>query len=158
VEGIHGLQGVAASTFSPTVSRNKDTWWKMNVEDSPNIHPHRDEQSEDELGGTEYVWDSSDEEEEGDTKKTCMTFSYMWDSMDEEDREDSLDNLNQSDKWDIWKSKDRWSISLKGTVFHQLLYIHKDTQDERWGSKIEGWSRTADIRVKKPKKRFVNVG
>ena len=54
----------------------------MNVEDSPNIHPHRDEQSEDELGGTEYVWDSSDEQEEGDTKKTGL----LWDSMDEEDR------------------------------------------------------------------------
>jgi hypothetical protein len=41
------------------------------------------------------VWDSSDEQEEGDTKKT----TYMWDSMDEEDRSDTIDILKQSDKW-----------------------------------------------------------
>jgi hypothetical protein len=49
---------------------------------------------------TEYVWDSSDEEEEGDTKKTA----YMSDSMDEEDRTDTMNILDQSDSWVIWKS------------------------------------------------------
>ncbi len=32
----------------------------------------RDEQSEDDSGETEYVRDSSDEQEEGDTKKTIV--------------------------------------------------------------------------------------
>jgi len=63
----------------------------------------------------------------------------MWDSMDEEDRADTIDNLKQSDKWVIWKSKDRWSASLKDEGFHQLLYLQKDIQDECWGSKIKGW-------------------
>ena len=49
------------------------------------------------------MWDSSDEQEEEDTKK----MAYMWDSMDEEDRADTIDSLNQSDNWVIWKSKDR---------------------------------------------------
>jgi len=61
VEGIHGLPGVAASTFFPTTSRNKDTWWKMSTGNSSKIKTPRDEQSEDESGETEYVWDSSDE-------------------------------------------------------------------------------------------------
>ena len=30
VEEIHGLPAVAAPTFFPTASRNRDTWWKMN--------------------------------------------------------------------------------------------------------------------------------
>jgi hypothetical protein len=50
--------------------------------------------------------DPSDEQEEGDTKKTA----YMWDSMDEEDGTDTIDSLKTSDKWVIWKSKDRWSV------------------------------------------------
>ena len=81
------------------------------------------------------MWDSSDEQEEGDTKKT----TYMWDSMDEEDRADTIDRLKPSIKWVIWKSKDRWSDNLKGVGFHQLLYIQRDTRDECWGSKIKGW-------------------
>ncbi len=36
----------------------------------------------------------------------------------------------------------------------QFLHIQKDMQDECWGSKIKGWWRTGDIRVKKPKKIF----
>jgi hypothetical protein len=67
---------------------------------------------------TEYTWDSSDEQEEGDTKKTI----YMWDSMDEDDRTDTMDSVDQSDRWVIWKSKNKWSVSLKNTVF-QLLHI-----------------------------------
>ncbi len=50
--------------------------------------------------------DPSDEQEEGDTKKTAC----MWDSMDEEDGTDTIDSLKTSDKWVIWKSKDRWSV------------------------------------------------
>jgi hypothetical protein len=94
--------------------------------------------------------DSSDEQDEGDTKKTA----YMWDSMDEKDRTDTMNSLDQSDRWVIWKSKDKWSVSLKKAGFHQLLHIHQDTQDECWGFKIKGWWRTGDIRVKKPKKMF----
>jgi hypothetical protein len=40
------------------------------------------------------------------------------------------------------------------TGFHQLLYIKKDTQEDCWGSKIKGWWRTGDMRVKKPKKTY----
>jgi hypothetical protein len=58
------------------------------------------------------------------------TSAYMWDSMDEEDRTDIMDNLDQSDKWVIWKSKDKWSVSLKDAGFNQLLHIQKDIQDE----------------------------
>jgi hypothetical protein len=89
----------------------------------------------DESGEIEYVWYSSDDQEEGDTKKTV----YTWDSMDEEDRADTVDILMQSDEWVIWKSKDKSSVSLTETDFHQLLYIKKDIQDECWGSKIKGW-------------------
>ena len=81
------------------------------------------------------MWESSDEKEEGDTKKTV----YMWDSMDEEGRTDTMNSLDQSDKWIMWKTKDKWSVSLKNTGFHQLLYIHQDIQDGCWGFKIKGW-------------------
>jgi hypothetical protein len=81
------------------------------------------------------VWDSSDEQEEGDTKKTTL----LWDSMDKEDRADTIDILNQSDEWVIWKSKDNWSAYLTVADFHQLFYIKKDIQEECWGSKIKGW-------------------
>ena len=50
--------------------------------------------------------------------------------MDEEDRADTKDILKKSDKWVIWKSKDKWSVSLTETDFHQLLYIQKDTKEE----------------------------
>ena len=80
----------------------------MKVQESSSTRTPRDEQNEDESGETEYVWDSSDEQEEGDTKKTA----YIWDSMDKEDRADTIDILKQSDKWVIWKSKDKWSSSL----------------------------------------------
>ena len=86
----------------------------MNAGDSSKIKTPRDEQNEDESGETEYAWDSSDEQEEGNTKKT----TYIWDSMDEADRADTIDNLQQLDKWVIWKSKDKWSTSLKDAGFH----------------------------------------
>ena len=74
--------------------------------------------------------------------------------MDEEDREETMDTLQQLDEWVIWKSKDKWSPLLKAAGFHQLLYIKKDTQEDCWGSKIKGWWRTGDIRVKKPNKTY----
>ncbi len=74
--------------------------------------------------------------------------------MDDREREDTMDSLNQTNKWVIWKTKDKWSTSLQSVGFHQLLHIHQDTQDEWWGFKIKGWCRTGDIRVKKPKKTF----
>jgi hypothetical protein len=74
--------------------------------------------------------------------------------MDEDDRMDTIDILQQSDEWVIWKSKDKWSDTLKITGFHQLLYINKDDQEVCLGSKIKGWWRTGDIRVKKPKKTY----
>ena len=43
-----------------------------------------------------------------------------------------MDNLKQTDKWVIWKSKDKWSTSLQTVGFHQLLHIHQDIQDECW--------------------------
>jgi hypothetical protein len=99
VEGIHGLPAVAASTLLPVSSRKKDTWWETRSEESLSMKTPRDEQSEDESGETEYVWDSSDEQEEGDTKKTAY---MLWDSMDEEDRTDTIDSLKQFDKWVTW--------------------------------------------------------
>ncbi len=134
MEGIHGLPAVAAPTFFPKASRNKDTWWQTKAKKSPSTRTPRDEQSEDETGEIEYALDSLDEQEEGDTKTTA----YIWDSMDEEDRADTIDILKQSDKWVIWKSKDKWSASLTEAGFNQLLYIQKDTQEECWGSKIKG--------------------
>jgi ribonuclease HI len=82
------------------------------------------------------------------------TTAYLWDSMDEEDREDTMDILKQSDEWVIWKSKDKWTTPLKAVGFHHLLYIKKDIQEDCWGSKIKGWWRTGDIRVKKQKKTY----
>jgi hypothetical protein len=135
VEGIHGLPAIAVPTFFSTASRNKETWWEESTGKLTNVKAPQDEQSADDSGETKYAWDSSDEQEEGDTKTTA----YMWDSMDEEDRTDIMDNLDQSDKWVIWKSKDKWSVSLKDADFHQLLHIHQDIQDECWGLKITGW-------------------
>jgi hypothetical protein len=75
--------------------------------------------------------------------------------MDEEDRSDlTIEILKQADEWVIWKTKDKWSVFLTVSGFHQLLYIKKDIQGECWGSKIKGWWRTGDIRVEKPKKIF----
>jgi len=102
----------------------------MNAGDSSKIQTPRDKQSGDESGETEYAWDSSDEQEEGDAKKT----TYIWDSMAEADREDTIDNLKESENWVIWKSKDKLSTSLKDKGFHQLLYLKKDILDECWGS------------------------
>ena len=65
------------------------------------------------------MWDSSDEQEEGDTKEKA----YILDSMDEEDKTDTIEILK---KWVIWKSKDKWSASLIAADFHQLLHIKKD--------------------------------
>jgi hypothetical protein len=145
VEGLHGLPAIAAPTFFPKASKNKDIWWETKT----SLNTPRDE-SENESGETEDVGDPSDEQEEGDIKTTA----YLWDSMDEEDREDTMDILKQSDEWVIWKSKDKWTTLLKAAGFHQLLYIKKDIQEDCWGSKIKGWWRTGDIRVKKPKKTY----
>jgi hypothetical protein len=46
--------------------------------------------------------------------------------------------LQQSDEWVIWKSKDKWTTSLKAAGFHQLLHIKEDIQEDCWGSKIKG--------------------
>ena len=59
-------------TFFPNSSKKKDTWWETKAQKSPVTRTPRDEQNEDESGEIEYVWDSSDEQEEGDTKKTCV--------------------------------------------------------------------------------------
>jgi hypothetical protein len=99
---------------------------------------------------TEDEGDPPDGQGAGDTH----TIAYIWDSMDEEDREDTMDTLQQSDEWVIWKSQDKWSPRLKAAGFHQLLYIKKEIQEDCWGSKIKGWWRTGDIRVKKPKKTY----
>ena len=135
VEGIHGLPAVAAPTFFPKASKNKDTWWETKAQESSNTNTPQDEQSTDESGETEYTWDSSNQQEEGETKKTA----YIWDSMDKEGRTDTIEILNQSDYWVIWKSKDKWSDSLTSAGSHQLLYIKKYIQEECWGSKIKGW-------------------
>ena len=79
-----------------------------------------DEHNKDDSGETEYIWDSTDEQDEEDTKKT----TYMWDSMDEQDRSDTMDILKQTDKWVIWKSKDKWATSMQSPGVHQLLHIH----------------------------------
>ena len=96
----------------------------LKEQESSNTNTPRDKQRADESGETEYVWDSSNEQEEGDTKKTA----YIWDSMDEEDRTGTIEILKESDEWVTWKSKDKWSASLTAAGFHQLLYIKKDIQ------------------------------
>ncbi len=132
-------------SFFPKTTKNKDIWW----ESKTSLITPRDE-SENESGETE-AWDPFDEQEEEGYRKTT---AYIWDSMDEEDREDTMDTLKQSDEWVIWKSKDKWTTLLQAAGFHQLLYIKKDIQEDCWGSKIKGWWRTRDIRVKKPKKTY----
>jgi len=69
----------------------------------------RQDDSENELMETEDEGDPPDGQGAGDTH----TIAYIWDSMDEEDREDTMDTLQQSDEWVIWKSKDKWSPRLK---------------------------------------------
>ena len=96
VEGLHGLPAVAAPTFFPKASKNKDIWWETKT--PSNTSTLRDE-SENETGEAEDTWDPSDEQEKGHTKTTA----YLWDSMDEEDRKDTIDTLQQSDEWVIWK-------------------------------------------------------
>jgi hypothetical protein len=85
-----------------------------------------DEQSRESSEETEYMWDSTDEQDGEDTRETA----YIWDSMDDQDRDDTMDSLKQTNKWVIWKTKDKWSTSLQASGFHQLLHIHQDTQDE----------------------------
>jgi hypothetical protein len=46
------------------------------------------------------------------------------------------------------------SATFEKAGFYQLRHIQKDIRDECWGSKIKGWWRTGDIRVKKQKKIF----
>jgi hypothetical protein len=41
---------------------------------------------------TEYMWDSTDEEDGEDTREA----TYIWDSMDDQDREDTMDSLKQT--------------------------------------------------------------
>jgi hypothetical protein len=108
VEGIRGLPSVAAPTFFPKPSKNKDTWWETKAQESLNTRTPRDEQSEDESGEIEYTWDSSDEQEEGDTKKTA----YMWNSMDEEDRTDTIIDCLVM----LVTKRDRWESTSQGRV------------------------------------------
>ncbi len=67
-----GLPVISTSTFFPTVSENKYTWWEERTGESTNVKIPQHEQIKDDSGDseTEYVWDSSDEQEEGDTKTT----------------------------------------------------------------------------------------
>ncbi len=134
-----------APTFFPKATKNKDIWWETKTP----LNTPQDE-SENELMETGDSGDPPDGQDVGDMKTTA----YIWDSMDEEDRVDTMTTLKQSDEWVIWKSKDKWTALLKADVFYQLLYIKKDIQEDCWGSKIKGWWRTGDIRVKKPKKTY----
>jgi hypothetical protein len=59
--------------------------------------------------------------------------------LEDEDREDTIDILKQTYKRVTWKTKDKWSTSLKKAGFYQLLHIHQDIQDECWGFKFKGW-------------------
>jgi hypothetical protein len=140
VEGIHGLPAISAPTFFPTDSRNKDTWWEKRAGESTSVKAPQDEQSEDDSAETEYAWDSSDEQGEGDTKKTA----YMWDSIDEEDRTDTMNSLDQSDRWVIWKSKDKWSVSLKNAGFHQLLHIQQDIKNRTGATSVKPFNKRKD--------------
>jgi hypothetical protein len=90
VEGLHGLPAIAAPTFFPKASKNKDIWWETKT----SLNTPRDD-NENKPAETEDTGDPSDEQEEGDIKTT----TYLWDSMDEEDREDTMD------KEDCWGSK-----------------------------------------------------
>ena len=104
-----------------SVSRNKDNWWNKGTGETTGMTDSMDEQSRESSEETEYMWDSTDEQDGEDTRETA----YIWDSMDDQDRDDTMDSLKQTNKWVIWKTKDKWSVG-----FHQLLHIHQDTQDE----------------------------
>ena len=77
--------------------------------------------------------------------------------MDEEDRKDTVDTLQQSDEWVIWKSKDKWSTTLKAADFHQLLYIKKDTQEDCWDPRSKD-GVDQETSESKNRKRPTNVG
>jgi hypothetical protein len=68
-----------------------------------------------------------------------------------------LTNKTEKTQWikQMGHMEDKWQVvhPFTGSDFHQLLNIHKDTQDDCWGFKIKEWWRGGDIRVKKPKKR-----
>ena len=49
------LLSIATTTFFPTDSRNKDTWWEKGTEEATRMQVPRDEQSEDNPGETECV-------------------------------------------------------------------------------------------------------
>jgi hypothetical protein len=42
VERIHGLPAIAAPTFFPTTSRNKDTWWEKRAGEATSMKTPRD--------------------------------------------------------------------------------------------------------------------
>jgi hypothetical protein len=59
--------------------------------------------------------------------------------MGDEDRQSSLETLREKDNWVVWKTKDdKWTQELRGTVFHQLLTLNKNTRDDCWGNKNPG--------------------
>ena len=75
--------------------------------------------------------------------------------MDDQDRQNTMDALEESTEWTIWKTKDkRWTPLLRQAGYPQLLDRHKNQQSDCWGFKIKGWWRRGDIRATKPKKSF----
>ena len=75
--------------------------------------------------------------------------------MDNQDSHNTMETLEVTSKWTMWKTKDKeWSSVPEKPGFQQLLNIHKDKQTEWWGFKIKGWCRRGDIRSTKPKKSF----
>jgi hypothetical protein len=52
---------VVSSTFFSSTSRNKETWWKKGTGETTDMGDSMDEQSKDDPGETEYMWDSTDE-------------------------------------------------------------------------------------------------
>ena len=76
--------------------------------------------------------------------------------MDEEDRSDTIEILKQADEWVIWKTKDKWSVFLTVSGFHQLLY--RKTSKGNVGDQRSKDGGEQETFGSKSQKRFWNVG
>jgi hypothetical protein len=83
-EGVHGLPAIAAPTFFPKATKNKNIWWETKT---PLITPP--DETENESMETKDEGDPPD----GQGTEDKHTIAYIWDSMDEEDREDTMNTL-----------------------------------------------------------------
>lgn len=80
---------------------------------------------------------------------------YAWDSMDDQDKQSSITDLQETENWVVWKTRDKtWTHTLRREGSHQLLSFNKDEKENISGFKIKGWWRRGDIKVTNLKSTF----